>query len=95
MLLFNAIYVHESRSKTTWELVNANNDFRFVHACMKQYILTFNFFRVLTIDSFTSVFIELTRNALISIVIFDIASCWRVVDSCDVTKGTCHGRFLL
>lgn len=86
MLLFNAIYVHESRSKTTWELVNANNDFRFVHACMKQYILTFNFFRVLTIDSFTSVFIELTRNALISIVIFDIATCmW--LDRCDVMES--------
>lgn len=86
MLLFNAIYVHESRSKTIWELVNANNDFRFVHACMKQYILTFNFFLVLTIDSFMSVFIELTRNALISIVIFDIVTCmW--VDRCDVTES--------
>lgn len=39
---------------------------------MKQYILTFNFFRA-SIDSFTSVFIELTRNTKIAIVILAIA----------------------
>lgn len=47
---------------------------------MKQYILTFNFFRA-SIDSFTSVFIELTRNTKIAIVTLVIArslklGCW-------------------
>lgn len=49
---------------------------RFVHARIEQYILTFNCFRVLTIDSFMSVFIELLQNTIRPLlVLFSICEC--------------------